>query len=194
MNNSEDLSLTQTCLPFGNRETDHLDAIEPSDIEWIRRWRNAQLAILRQSKPISTEEQNDYWNHVAFKQMQEQKPALLLFAYRQQRELLGYGGFVRIQWDLQQAELSTLINSDIVEPSPEFIELSRRFIGLSLRFAAAIGFKTLTTECYDFRLDMIDLLEQFGFERKSYQPNVKKLEFSDKPMLMVGSWHHIYHV
>src|SRR3546814_13017049 len=36
-------------------------AVEPDDIESIRKWRNAQIDVLRQSRPITPEEQVAYY-------------------------------------------------------------------------------------------------------------------------------------
>ena len=89
------------CLPRQIFERDNyaLQPVAPCDIEHIRVWRNAQMDVLRQTKPISTTEQEKYFATHIWPAMAEQTPAhilLSLFEDGARRATLAKPAYVRL--------------------------------------------------------------------------------------------------
>ena len=181
--------LWQSLLPFGSIDSHYLDAVHLEDLESIRLWRESQIAILRQNKPISQEEQLRYWQEIAFVEIAQNPPKQILFAYRSKQTLIGYGGFVHIDWSQSSAELSSLLSTSFPEPSETFYALTRSYIELSLDLAKAVGLKELTAQCYDFRLNFMERLESIGFEKVGYKIRAKSIEANASlPSFWAGAW------
>ena len=51
------------------------------DVESIRKWRNEQIDILRQNKPLTKDEQSKYYHQVIKKSFYEKKPKIILFSF-----------------------------------------------------------------------------------------------------------------
>lgn len=144
-----------------------VEAVRPSDIESIRRWRNAQLSVLRQSAPISPRAQAAYYRKNVWPDMQSQKPVNILLRYLEKDSLVGYGGLVHISWEHRRAEVSFLLRTNLAN-TPD--ECSRYFPGF-LNLVKVLGFldlglNRLHTETYAIRERHTAALEQVGFRRE----------------------------
>lgn len=84
-----------------------LQGLEHKHIQIIREWRNAQLNILRQQKPNTPEEQEEYWRKYA-NECATYRPKNYLYILNYDGRPIGYGGFVHIDWNLLEAEVSFL--------------------------------------------------------------------------------------
>lgn len=161
-----------------------LDLVRQGDIESIMHWRNGQLEILRQTAPLTLQEQYNYWNCTAWPDMKLPAPPNILFSYRFNEALIGYGGLVHIDWERSTAELSTLLAPRLIQLQL-FETLSKYYIYLSLLFAQRLDLKLITTQTFDIRLNMIRLIDQIGFEYVSYEPS-KKTHANHQ----LGAWFH----
>lgn len=157
---------TYRCLPYHFLEdrSFSLRAVQPADIEPIRRWRNAQIDVLRQRAPISEREQEEYFAREIWPTLNIEQPLNILLAYSHEGRLIGYGGLVHIAWDDRRAEVSFLLDP----------ELARDTDGASARFATylelikqlafqGLGFHRLVTETFDIRPAVVTTLEAAGF-------------------------------
>lgn len=141
-----------------------LRAIEQKDIESIRLWRNAQMDVLRQVKPISAVEQQRYFELNVWPEKESNEPKQILLAIIHKGKLIGYGGLVNLHWIDRRAELSFLL-ADEIEAQPTFrAEIFMRFLLL----IKEITFKNLNlqriwTETYANREAHIKTLEASGF-------------------------------
>jgi RimJ/RimL family protein N-acetyltransferase len=144
-----------------------LRAIAPGDIELVRRWRNDQLDILRQSRRISAEEQAAYFDRAIWPEKNTLLPETILLAYREDTQLIGYGGLVHIQWGDQRAEVSFLLDPyREMDPS-----LRAKDFGCFLEMVKQLAFNDLglarlCTETYAMRSRHIEVLEAHGFIRE----------------------------
>ena len=138
--------------------------IREEDILKIKQWRNEQINILRQKKPLTDEEQIKYYKNVIQPTISQEHPEQILFSYLHQDRCIGYGGLTHIDWDYQRAEVSFLLetarNHDISQFQKEF--------GIFLEFLKRIAFDDLKlhrlyTETYDIRPYVIETLEKKGF-------------------------------
>ena len=140
-------------------------AVQAEDIEAIRCWRNAQIDVLRQSRPITPEEQSAYYERAIWPDKASDQPSNILLALFRDEQLIGYGGLVHIVWDYARAEISFLLSTQIA-PSEE-PDLFAAWLRLMQRLAFDdLGLLRLTTETYAMRTSHIRLLEQAGFRRE----------------------------
>ncbi len=79
----------------------------------IMKWRNEQIYHLRQSKPLTEDNQNHYFNNVVSKLFDDEYPNQLLFSYLEEDTCIGYGGLVHIDWNNKNAEISFVMNTSM---------------------------------------------------------------------------------
>ena len=70
-----------------------LRPIHWNDRDAIREWRNAQIEVLRQQNPLSDNEQDNYFSNLVLPQLTQEQPEQILFAFLEDSQLVGYGGF-----------------------------------------------------------------------------------------------------
>ena len=138
--------------------------VQPNDIEDIRIWRNAQMDVLRQSKPIAASEQEAYYAQHIWTTMSQAQPRNLLVGYVQQQRLIGYGGLVHIEWEHRRAEISFLLDPARTRQPAEYEADLLAFLHLMKEVAFdVLGFNRLFTETYATRAQHIAALEAANF-------------------------------
>lgn len=143
-----------------------LRAIQWGDREAIRRWRNDQIEVLRQAEPLTSEDQDMYYRGVVRAQLFEAAPPQILLAFLDDGELVGYGGFVHIAWADRRAELSFLSQTDRAA-GPHWQDEWRAYVPLMAQIAREqLGLHRLTAETFEFRADVLAVMEELGFERE----------------------------
>jgi RimJ/RimL family protein N-acetyltransferase len=141
-----------------------LKPVQPAEIESIRIWRNAQLAVLRQKKAISKAEQKRYFRNQVFADYSQVYPRQILFSIRESGELIGYGGFVHIDWSNQRAEVSFLLDPRISEGSVRYAAVFESTLRILKRVAFSdLGLNRIFTETFSGRSSHIDVLVLCGF-------------------------------
>ena len=142
-------------------------AIEPEHIELIRCWRNAQIDVLRQTRPITTEEQIAYFEGAIWPDKETDQPANILLGLFQNDRLIGYGGLVHIAWDYARAEVSFLLDSEIAGDDEGVSTLFAAWLRQmqSLAFDD-LGLSRLTTETYAMRTLHLRVLDEAGFRQE----------------------------
>lgn len=150
------------------REGDYaIVAIQPEHIELIRLWRNSQLNVLRQIKPISKQQQEKYYAENIWPSMLKSMPTTILMSYLYKEQPIGYGGLVHIAWEDLRAEVSFLVAPERAAVPQIYAEDFHCFLGLIRRLAFdGLGFQRLFTETYDIRQLHIETLESSGFVRE----------------------------
>lgn len=158
-----------------------LRTIDDLDIEKIRIWRNAQINILRQPKPISRSEQAKYFEKLVWPQMKLDYPSNILLAFEHDGVLIGYGGLVHISWINLRSEISFLLNPEYVEDDEVYKIYFSEFLDLikSISFST-LGFNRIFTETFEFRALHISVLESKGFILEGVM--LKHIIFDGKPI------------
>lgn len=142
-------------------------AVQPADIEPIRQWRNAQIDVLRQSEPLSSETQEQYFINHIWPELTKTEPAQMLLAIENKGELIGYGGLVHISWPYRRAEISFLLAPELERNSVARSEIFSRYLMLVQRLAFDdLSLLRLSTETYSHRVHHIAILEGAGFEHE----------------------------
>lgn len=161
--------MTYRCLNKQNYEQG-LYTIVPlneSDMELIRVWRNAQMAILRQNKELTEEDQRIYWKEVILPSFEEPKPRQILFSFLNQGERVGYGGLTYLDWEAKRGEVSFLLEPSRTINGAEYRTEYMAFLTL-LRQAVFedMRFHRMFAETFDVRPDHVAALVQFGFKQE----------------------------
>ena len=153
-----------------------LVSIRETDIQKIRNWRNQQKIILRQNKNITKKDQEIYFNTIIKPTFKQKNPEMILFSLLLKGKCIGYGGLVHINWKSKRGEISFLTETKRTRSNYKMNEDFRRFLELILD----IGFKDLklnkiTTETFEFRKNIIKILEDRGFTEEGILKNhIKK--------------------
>lgn len=77
----------------------------------IMQWRNDQIYHLRQSQPLTNEDQDSYFENVVAKLFEQEQPSQILFSFLEDDICIGYGGLVHINWIDKNAEVSFIIDT-----------------------------------------------------------------------------------
>ena len=131
------------CLPkrtyqMGEYST---EAVQPEHIEIIRQWRNEQMDVLRQSKPISKAEQIAYYEKNVWPEMIKKNPDKILLSIMYDGVLKGYGGLVYLSWEHLRGEISFILDTQIANTQMDFGELFRNcYTGVSHRVCLGSDF------------------------------------------------------
>jgi RimJ/RimL family protein N-acetyltransferase len=142
-------------------------AVQLVDIEAIRQWRNAQIDVLRQSEPITPEQQEAYFATHIWPQFDSPQPDTILVSYREGDRLIGYGGLVHVAWAHQRAEVSFLLDPVHIRDDKTVARYFGAFLGLMKGLAFAdLGLNRLCTETYAIRPHYIAMLEENGFRHE----------------------------
>lgn len=132
----------------------------------IMMWRNEQIYHLRQSRPLTKEDQDHYFEDVISKLFDQEMPNQILFSFLKENECIGYGGLVHINWIDKNAEVSFVM--DTKHEVDHFVEYWELF----LKLLKIISFKELKlhkiyTYAYDLRPKLYSALELSGFVKES---------------------------
>jgi hypothetical protein len=135
-------------------------------IENIRCWRNEQLKVLRQAKPLTMKQQQAYFANRIWPEMAVEKPSNILMSFFLRNELIGYGGLVHIAWNDLKAEVSFLLSTDRTNDTDIYNGDFSSFLSLIKIMAfEQLRFRYLFTETYDIRSHHISILENADFIR-----------------------------
>lgn len=164
-----------------------LKPISKNDIEQIRIWRNDQISFLRQSNTISVNEQINYFNDIIYPNFFLNKPKMILFSFfdKNSKNLLGYGGFVHIDWKNKTSEVSFLCNTNFMNNPKIYKSCFLNFMKIIIEIAREeLKFKCLYSETFEFRKNHIKNLEFLGYTQFGIKKNAKlKDGFSYSSML-----------
>lgn len=132
----------------------------------IMKWRNEQIYHLRQSKQLTIEDQNNYFNNVVAKLFEQDQPDQILFSFLENDSCIGYGGLVHINWVDKNAEISFVMNTDL--ENGYFI----KYWGIYLNLIEQVAFQELRihkiyTYAFDVRPHLYKAIELAGFKKEA---------------------------
>ena len=142
-------------------------AVQPEDIESIRQWRNAQMAVLRQARPITEDEQIAYFARHIWPDKSGDRPRNILLTVREGDAAVAYGGLVHIDWEYGRAEVSFLETPERTTDLARAGDTWADWLRLMQNFAFGdLGLARLTLETYATRPHYIAACEAAGFIRE----------------------------
>jgi len=132
----------------------------------IMKWRNEQIYHLRQSKPLTREDQENYFANVVDSLFDKERPDQILFSYLKDGECIGYGGLVHINWIDKNAEISFIMKTAFEEKEFE------KHWGIYLDLIEDVAFKELKlhkiyTYAFDLRPHLYEAVENKGFIKEA---------------------------
>lgn len=132
----------------------------------IMKWRNEQIYHLRQSKPLTKSDQNEYFENVVSNLFDQEKPSQILFSFLKDGHCIGYGGLVHMNWIDRNAEISFIMNTEL--ENSHFVEYWETFLLLIQRVAFNnLEFHKIFTYAYDLRPKLYRALESRGFKKEA---------------------------
>jgi RimJ/RimL family protein N-acetyltransferase len=139
-------------------------SLEQSDLTKIKLWRNEQMFIERQWKPLTDDNQEDWYFTYSDKDARE-----VIFAIRYTLDdgsdvLIGYTGLVYIDWLNRRAEYSILVDLNYHSNYDEIFKKTTDFI-VDYGFNS-LNLNKITTETFSHRIHQIELLDKYKFERE----------------------------
>lgn len=140
--------------------------IRDSDKYEILEIRNSQIEHLRQAKPLTRENQDNYFSNVVSKLFDEEKPNQLLFSFLKNNEFVGYGGLVHINWIDKNAEISFIMNTEMQAENFEHFWINYLDILEKIAFQE-LNFHKIYTYAYDIRPKLYLALEKSGFNQEA---------------------------
>jgi RimJ/RimL family protein N-acetyltransferase len=142
-----------------------LKALSHEDLTKIKEWRNSQIEFLRQWKPLTDQNQEEWFHRISKDESQA------VFAIKAvidgKQELIGYCALVRIDTINRRAELSFLVDPSRAQDTV----LYEKDMRCSLALLCAYGFDQIAlhkifTETFEFRKEHMSILEDFGFRKE----------------------------
>ena len=149
-------------------------SLEKDDLTLIKQWRNEQQEILRQWKPLTDDNQEDWYYTYSDKDSREVVFAIRTWKFvpddyvlensRKETELIGYCGLVYIDWLNRRAEYSILVDLNYHSNYDEIFNKTTDFI-VDYGFNS-LNLNKITTETFSHRKHQIELLDKYRFERE----------------------------
>lgn len=111
-------------------------------------WRNAQIELLRQKELLTPDQQDTYFKTEIYALFDKEKPKQILFGFYKDKELIGYGGLVHINWKDKNSEISFLLDNKI-KTETEYLINFEKFLILLEKVAYEIKLHKIYTYGYD---------------------------------------------
>ena len=132
----------------------------------IMEWRNQQIYHLRQSRPLTEEDQQRYFDNVVARLFSQPKPDQILFSYLEKGVCIGYGGLVHINWTDLHAEISFIMDTRLEKDF--FARHWTNWLTMLKELAFRdLGFHKIYTYAFDLRPHLYPVLEACGFYREA---------------------------
>jgi len=132
----------------------------------IMQWRNEQLYHLRQQKPLTVEDQENYFKNVVSKLFEQEQPNQILFSFLEDDVCIGYGGLVHINWTDRNAEISFIMDTAL--ETERFDEIWKAYLNLIEQVAfTTLNLHKIYTYAFDLRPHLYDVLEACSFIKEA---------------------------
>lgn len=136
--------------------------IKKEHLVFLKKWRNEQREILRQTKVLTDKDQIKWFAKI--KKDKNQK----LFAIYENKKFIGYCGLVYIDLRHSRAEISFLVDTKRANNK----DIYRQDFLAGLDFLCHYGFSKLKlhkifVETIDYRKIHMKILEEFGFKKEA---------------------------
>lgn len=128
----------------------------------IMTWRNEQIYHLRQDKPLTLENQENYFTNVVSKLFEQALPNQILYSFLENGECIGYGGLVHINWIDKNAEISFIMQTSLEKE--RFDEIWSVYLHLLEQVAFSdLKLHKVFTYAFDVRPHLYSMLLNAGY-------------------------------
>lgn len=159
----------------------------------IMKWRNEQIYHLRQTRPLTEDDQQHYFDNVVSKLYGNSKPDQILFSYLKSGTCIGYGGLVHINWIDRNGEISFIMDTQL---ESEQFELHWRNWLMMLKDVAFddLGLHKIYTYAFDLRPHLYTMLEANGYKREATLKDHCLFNGEYKDVVIHSLWNDLYKV
>lgn len=167
--NSEKSPNRYVCLKTDRYQSNDysLVPLRAEDIFLIKQWRNEQIRILRQKRPLTDADQQRYYEEVIQPTFSVACPDQILFSFLYQHKLIGYGGLVHMDWESKRAEVSFLLDTTRSAQIATHEKDFTAYLHLIKTVAFEdLHFHRLHTETFNIRDHHVAIMEKNGFIRE----------------------------
>ncbi len=172
--------------------------LSKEDLPYIKDWRNSQMDVLRQWRPLGD------WNQENWYRIVSEDDHQVIFSIKECNsnsviKLIGYCGITNIDYINRRGEISFLVDP----VRTENIDLYRMDFSAVLNNLCQYGFDGLNlhklfTETFEFRVNHINILEEFGMRRdgiiREHQYINGKYHNSVIHSILQAEWHQMRRV
>jgi RimJ/RimL family protein N-acetyltransferase/predicted ATP-grasp superfamily ATP-dependent carboligase len=138
--------------------------LREEDIYLIKKWRNEQIDVLRQKKPLTDKDQKLYYENFIYPTFLENEPKQILFSFLKEKSCIGYGGLTNIDWQSKRVELSFLVDTSRIKNELIYGEDFTAYLNLIKQVVFDdLDFNRIFSETYDIRPFHISVHEKNGF-------------------------------
>lgn len=136
----------------------------------ILEWRNEQMYHLRQLKPLTEADQEEYFTNIISRNFEQSEPEQLLFSLLYNKKCIGYGGLVHINWEKKEGEISFIMQTKL--EISQFSSNWSIFLNLLEKVAFDnLNFNRISTFAYDLRPHLYPVLEKAEYIKKEVLKN-----------------------
>jgi len=132
----------------------------------IMKWRNEQMYHLRQAKPLTSENQDNYFKTIVSELFGTEKPNQVLFSFLKNGVCIGYGGLVHINWIDKHAEISFVMNTKLEKSDFETNWTNYLTLIEKVSFNE-LGLRKIFTYAYDLRPHLFTTLENNNYTHEA---------------------------
>lgn len=144
----------------------HIEPLRNEDMYEIMDIRNEQIYHLRQSEPLTKENQEKYFATIVDNLFELEKPNQLLFSFFENDIFKGYGGLVHINWVDRNAEISFVMKTDLEKEN--FAKYWSNYLMLIEKVAfEELNFHKIFTYAFDLRPHLYVVLNSCGFKEEA---------------------------
>lgn len=128
----------------------------------IMNWRNEQMYHLRQTKILTTKDQDNYFNNTINSLYDKTHPSQILFSYLKGDKCIGYGGLVHINWIDKNAEISFIMATELEVENFHFHWVN--FLELvEICAFTQLNLHKIYTYAFDLRPNLYSALEESNY-------------------------------
>lgn len=132
----------------------------------IMQWRNEQLYHLRQQKPLTVEDQENYFKNVVSNLFEQEQPNQILFSFLEDGVCIGYGGLVHMNSTDRNAEISFIMDTALEDK--RFYEIWKAYLNLIEQVAfTTLNLHKIYTYAFDLRPHLYDVFLSAGFTEEA---------------------------
>jgi nucleoside-diphosphate-sugar epimerase/RimJ/RimL family protein N-acetyltransferase len=139
--------------------------ITQDDLEFLMRIRNQQTKVLRQNKPLTMENQQQWYINTVLESYDSENPSTKQFMIIDEESCLGYGGLCYIDYINQRAELSFLLDPQVtIEGDEYYSQILKEFVHKIVHIAFdQLKLHRIYAETYQYRKAHLKAIEEAGF-------------------------------
>jgi len=143
----------------------YLCSLKKEHLSKLKKWRNAQIEILRQDRPLTDSDQRKWFANL--KKDKNQALFALMTGRPQKLNFIGYCGITHIDFGNKKGEISFLVDPKRASQKETYKKDFLAALNMLCEYSfEELGLNKIFTETFDFRKYHLEILEDFGFHKE----------------------------